>query len=199
MSKYDAWHRFFKDLEGEQTRIDLDRLEASTGVDLPPPAREHAAWWSTAHGHAVWAKYGWRATPRLSTNEVVFRRVTAPVLSTRKTEHVAIAEALQSADLVLIGCVASKLPASAPAKDLYTSALWMKRRTYAEQSGGPWAILSAEHGLVQPDQVISPYDRYLEDESVEYRLSRVKVLGQISGREGLVLGVVGSGGWGVAC
>jgi uncharacterized HhH-GPD family protein len=33
----------------------------------------------------------------------------------------------------------------------------------------PWAILSAEYGLIDPDQVIEPYDRYLGNQPREYR------------------------------
>jgi hypothetical protein len=44
-----------------------------------------------------------------------------------------------------------------------------KRRSYAESTGQPWAILSAEHGLVDPDQTLEPYDRYLESEPASYQ------------------------------
>lgn len=71
--------------------------------------------------------------------------------------------------LVLVGCVKSKVSHPAPAKDLYNSTLWLKRRRYAEQSGMPWAILSAEHGMVDPDEVLEPYDRYLGRESASFK------------------------------
>lgn len=71
--------------------------------------------------------------------------------------------------LVLVGCVKSKVYHRAPAKDLYNSTLWSKRRRYAELSGMPWAILSAEHGMVDPDEVLEPYDRYLGRESASYK------------------------------
>jgi Family of unknown function (DUF6884) len=60
--------------------------------------------------------------------------------------------------VILLGCVGQKLDRPAPAKDLYTSPLWRKRRAYAEASGCPWAILSAAHGLVMPDEELRPYD-----------------------------------------
>jgi hypothetical protein len=44
------------------------------------------------------------------------------------------------------------------AKDLYRSELFRRRRLWAEASDVPWWIFSAEYGLVQPDQVIEPYD-----------------------------------------
>jgi uncharacterized HhH-GPD family protein len=57
----------------------------------------------------------------------------------------------------------------APAKDLYVSPLWEKRRAYAESTGVPWAVLSAQHGLVMPDELIGPYDRALKKESIPSR------------------------------
>ena len=46
--------------------------------------------------------------------------------------------------------------APAKAKDLYTSDWFRKARAYVEHRGGPWFILSAEHGLVDPETVIGP-------------------------------------------
>jgi hypothetical protein len=59
---------------------------------------------------------------------------------------------------ILLGCVKSKLGHRAHAKDLYVSPLWQGRRRYAEASGQPWQILSAKHGLLDPEQTIAPYD-----------------------------------------
>ncbi|MEP7224962.1 MAG: DUF6884 domain-containing protein, partial [Actinomycetota bacterium] len=61
-------------------------------------------------------------------------------------------------DVIVLGCVKTKGPAPAKAKDLYISALWSKRRRYAEASGRPWYIYSAEHGIIDPDVMIEPYD-----------------------------------------
>ncbi len=65
--------------------------------------------------------------------------------------------------MVLIGCVKTKLGHGAPAKDLYVSDYFAKMRAYAEASGRPWFILSAEHGLVSPEEWLEPYERYLPD------------------------------------
>lgn len=72
-------------------------------------------------------------------------------------------------DLVLVSCVKSKRPSPAPAKDLYVSPLFRGERTYAESTGAPWFILSAEYGLLGPDDLVAPYERYLPDESPSYR------------------------------
>ena len=72
-------------------------------------------------------------------------------------------------DVVLIGCVKSKLRHGAAAKDLYVSDYFAKMRGYAEATGLPWFILSAEHGLASPDDWLEPYERYLPDTPREYR------------------------------
>lgn len=63
--------------------------------------------------------------------------------------------------LILVGCGARKLAYPAPAQDLYTGALFRAARAYAEAHAAAWYILSAQYGLVPPDQVIAPYDVYL--------------------------------------
>ncbi len=64
--------------------------------------------------------------------------------------------------VILVGCVARKAPSSRPARELYASELFRRRRKYAEAKGQPWFILSAKHGLVHPDDVIAPYNETLD-------------------------------------
>lgn len=66
-------------------------------------------------------------------------------------------------NLILVGCVKSKLNSRSPAKDLYNSRLWCCRRAYADQADVPWYILSAKHGLLTPETSIAPYDSTLAD------------------------------------
>ncbi len=73
------------------------------------------------------------------------------------------------ARVVLIGCVRSKHGEAAPAKDLYTSRLFAKRRRFAEASGVRWYILSGRLGLLRPDEVIAPYELALGAMSARYR------------------------------
>ena len=68
----------------------------------------------------------------------------------------------QDPDLLLVGCVKAKREAPSMAKGLYTSPLWRCRRAYAESLGCPWYILSAKHGLLDPDKRIDPYDLALK-------------------------------------
>lgn len=65
--------------------------------------------------------------------------------------------------LYLVACAAQKQDRPAPAGDLYTSDLFRKSRRYvlSKMDARPddrWAILSAKHGLVEPTEVIAPYD-----------------------------------------
>jgi hypothetical protein len=61
--------------------------------------------------------------------------------------------------LFVIACSGAKLDRAAPARELYTSQLFRKARAYAELHGADWLILSALHGVVEPDRVIEPYDQ----------------------------------------
>jgi len=63
----------------------------------------------------------------------------------------------------LVGCVKSKQAVSAPAAELYTSPLFLGRRAFVEATCDRWYVLSALHGLVQPEQIRDPYDRTLND------------------------------------
>ncbi|MCZ7645944.1 MAG: hypothetical protein M5U26_11780 [Planctomycetota bacterium] len=61
----------------------------------------------------------------------------------------------------LIACCKKKLARAAPAGELYQSDLFKKSKSYVERHCERWAILSAKHGLVMPEQVIEPYDQTL--------------------------------------
>ena len=62
----------------------------------------------------------------------------------------------------LIGCVKQKRDRPSFARDLYDpSPLFRGRRQYVEASCDRWFILSALHGLVDPDALLSPYDQTL--------------------------------------
>ncbi len=58
----------------------------------------------------------------------------------------------------LIACCGPKLDRPAAVRELYTSPLFRKSVAFAERNGWRWAVLSAKHGLVQPDDVLEPYD-----------------------------------------
>jgi hypothetical protein len=70
---------------------------------------------------------------------------------------------------ILISCVGQKRAERAVARDLYISPWFQKARAVAETSGCPWFILSAEYGLVSPDEVIAPYEKTLNTMGVNDR------------------------------
>ena len=91
--------------------------------------------------------------------------------------------------MVLVGCVKLKLARAAAAKDLYRSPLWQRRRNYAEASRCPWMILSAKHGLLDPETQIAPYDLALAALSAaEQRAWGEHVVGQLEERLGSLAG-----------
>lgn len=64
--------------------------------------------------------------------------------------------------IALVSCVSRKQTTVSPAKELYQSDWFKKARAYVEHNDWPWYILSAQYGLLNPDQVISPYERTLK-------------------------------------
>lgn len=75
------------------------------------------------------------------------------------------------ATVYLVSCVSRKRGQACEARDLYVSDLFRKARRYAEASGCPWFVLSAEHGLVAPGRVVAPYERTLNTMPVADRRS----------------------------
>ena len=65
--------------------------------------------------------------------------------------------------VALISCVKSKGTSAAPAGELYTSPLFRALRDYAITNADVWYILSAEYGLLHPDQIVEPYERTLNN------------------------------------
>ena len=63
--------------------------------------------------------------------------------------------------VALVSCVKSKRACASAAQDLYTSDLFASMRTFAQINAEEWFILSAEHGVLKPDEVVHPYERTL--------------------------------------
>ena len=79
--------------------------------------------------------------------------------------------------LFLVSCVKTKLPQPAKARDLYVSDWFRKARAFVEREGGEWRILSAKCGLVDPEEVIPPYEKTLTTmRAAERRTWAAKVL-----------------------
>lgn len=78
-------------------------------------------------------------------------------------------ETVDGARVLLISCSKSKSPSPAPAGELYTSARFCKAAQHARRRDLAWYVLSAEHGLLLPDEWLSPYERYLPETGSEFR------------------------------
>jgi hypothetical protein len=86
-------------------------------------------------------------------------------------------------DLILVSCCGQKLKGTHPAGHIYQSQLFNAAARYAKAAGKQWAILSAKHGVVFPDQVISDYDLTLSKLSADSQLYwRIKVIHQLRAR-----------------
>ena len=108
------------------------------------------------------------AGPRGPTSRPFRRTRTSPTIE------------LMSKRIGLVGCVKQKRSGSSPAQDLYTSPLFVSRRRYVERICDEWWILSAEHGLIDPRQVIAWYDKTLKGASTrDKRIWTEAVLGAI--------------------
>ena len=143
---------------------------------LPSSARKHRAWWSGDRPHVnTWQSAGFTVSNLRPGVEVTFVRAgpTTPAPAARRSRPPVpgadLASKPATPTLLLVSCVKHKLDRPAAARELYVSDLFRKERTYAERSGLPWFIVSAEHGLVAPDEWLAPYDRYLPETPSSFR------------------------------
>lgn len=70
---------------------------------------------------------------------------------------------------VLISCSKTKLGHRDTARNMYVSPLYRKSVLVAEGWRIPFSILSAKHGLVDPDEIIEPYDLTLKGASKKFK------------------------------
>lgn len=73
--------------------------------------------------------------------------------------------------VALVGCGKAKLDQAAPARELYTSNLFKLSARYAQEAFDGWYVVSALHGLVEPERVVAPYDFSLAEMRVPERES----------------------------
>jgi len=141
-------------------------------------------------------------TPKSDSENTIkseFRPEYAENKSSQPTKHIQSrsqtapgdAHNVAAPDLVLIGCVKTKLPGRHKAKDLFTSPLFAGRRRRAEATGMPWFILSAKYGLLSPDSDTDYYDVSLNSAGrAERRRWSARVLEQLKKSVGSVAGKV---------
>lgn len=163
-----------KSASGE-VHLSWDELESLVGP-LPPSASQYRAWWSGSRPHVrAWESAGFCLSEVVLGTHVAFTpREAPPQAESPLPTDQAVGSAMPppprgAADALLVTCVKSKLTTPAAARDLYVSPLFRKQRAYAEALGVPWFILSAEHALVQPDEWLAPYERYLPDTPAAYQ------------------------------
>lgn len=179
--------------QATELALSYTQIERVMRRPLPASARRHPAFWS--RGHHVGRQLvlaGWQASLRPREGRVMFRRVESPAREEPSAAPQASRQMSEpSPDIVLVGCVKSKREGRHRAETLYTSALFRGRAAYARSTGKHWYVLSAEHGLLAPDDVIEYYDVALKELPVNERRdwSR-RVLEQIDLRIGSVKGKV---------
>ena len=74
-----------------------------------------------------------------------------------------------SRTIALVACVSKKNESPMSARDLYISDWFLKASAYADRISDQWFILSAKYGLLDPDDVIDPYDETLNKMPVKAR------------------------------
>jgi hypothetical protein len=73
------------------------------------------------------------------------------------------------ARVVLVGSSGETGAAPVPVAELFESPGFARTRDRAVRSGVPWFVLSAKHGLLDPHDVVSPYEVQIGDQSPGYR------------------------------
>jgi len=90
-------------------------------------------------------------------------------------------------EIGLVSCVKTKRDEPTTPKDLYTSPYFEKMRSYAEQHHDDWWILSAKHGLIDPDgDPIEPYDETLSGARVARKREWSEEVVDQLGKQGLL-------------
>lgn len=79
-----------------------------------------------------------------------------------------------SATIALIACGKKKRSFPCPARELYIGPLFTAEREWAEANADAYWIASAKHLILEPDQVIEPYDLSLRDLDAETRRTRAR-------------------------
>jgi len=88
----------------------------------------------------------------------------------------------------LVACCKTKLAEPAKAQDLYCSPLFRKAKAYCLAHYPRWFILSAKYGVVDPGEIIAPYDCTL---LAQGKVARAK-WGQLVYRQFVALGLAGN-------
>jgi hypothetical protein len=71
--------------------------------------------------------------------------------------------------VVLVGSSGAVAGSPRPARELFLSDGFARAREHALRSGRRWFVLSAKHGLLDPDDVVGPFDVLFGDQPTGYR------------------------------
>jgi len=79
MGKYESLGTFLRDQRAQEVPLTFDEIEKITGVQLPPKAQHHRAWWSNNASNnvmtKVWLEAGYESTQvDMNARKLVFRR-----------------------------------------------------------------------------------------------------------------------------
>ena len=171
MARWSALTQHLDNQAADACRLTWEQLTSIVG-EVPASASHHRAWWSGDRPQVrAWRAAGYQLADVTMGQSVTFIREpqTAsprPELSSAVDWHLELEvpphaeQSRHTNHVLLVSCSKSKLDHPAAAKELYTSPLFRHARHYAEGLGAPWFILSAEHGLVAPDEWLAPYERY---------------------------------------
>lgn len=172
-----------------EVTLSFQQIERILGASLPESATVHQAWWANQRNSKLrpqahaWLSAGFvvdSVNQARSNGSVRFKRqvvpplaVPSPVIDSVRAAQSRVSDILapkaesqvyqreQVPAVYLVSCVASKQARQVPAKDLYVSDWFRKARAYVESTGMPWFILSAECGLLDPNQPTAPYEKTL--------------------------------------
>jgi len=166
-NKYAALVEWLTGQATDSVLLTFGRIESIVGFELPKSYRMYPAAWAAGSSLGSQLRMaGWASYLRAGNGGVLFEDVGgAAARPVHQSEF--ITSLNKPSDVILVGCVSRKLDTAAQAKDLYISPLWKFRRAYAEMSKKPWMILSAEHGLLRPEDRIDPYDVALRNLSTD--------------------------------
>ena len=70
---------------------------------------------------------------------------------------------MSAASIALVACCSRKASAPTLARDLYQGDLFRKSVALVEQRRLPWFVLSAKHGVLEPGELVAPYNFAMAD------------------------------------
>lgn len=73
--------------------------------------------------------------------------------------------------LYLVSRVAKKAAARTPAAEICRSTWFLKARAFVERKRTRWRILSSEHGLAEPSEIVVPYEKTVNRMTAQKRLA----------------------------